>query len=150
MTSSIQNEIAQMQSFTAQIQSQQEKKTGTYELGQDVFLQLMLEQLKYQDPLEPQGNTEFLSQQAQLTQLTELQKLNKTLSTSNEVQQASSLIDKEVTIEDPDDEKKTIRGVVTGASFTGGEATIIINGKEYPLSSLQSIHGSEVKVDNPS
>lgn len=35
--------------------------------GKDVFLQLLIAQMKHQDPLEPMKNEEFLSQMAQLT-----------------------------------------------------------------------------------
>ena len=135
MTTSINQQLVSMQNQTTQMEAQQEKKTGSeQELDQDMFLKLMLEQLKYQDPLEPTGNTEFLQQQATFTQVSELQKLNSAISNTNQIMQSSMLIGKQVTIEDPSNSSKTISGIVNSASFAGTEATIEINGTYYPTS----------------
>ena len=73
MSSSIINEITNMQNWTSQQEALKAKTEGTSnELDQDMFLKLMLEQLKYQDPLNPMSNQDFLAQQAQFTQLEQL------------------------------------------------------------------------------
>ncbi len=41
-----------------------EKKTGSA-LDKDDFLMLLVTQMKYQDPLEPESNTEYVAQLAQ-------------------------------------------------------------------------------------
>ena len=43
-----------------------ERKVGS-ELGKEEFLQLLVTQMKYQDPLEPTDNTEYVSQLAQFS-----------------------------------------------------------------------------------
>ena len=52
---------------------QQEKKTakpfGSDDLGKDQFLQLLVTSLRYQDPLDPSSNEEFISQMAQFSAL---------------------------------------------------------------------------------
>lgn len=45
-------------------------------LGKDAFLQLMITQLQYQDPLEPMDNQESIAQMAQFSALEQMQNLN--------------------------------------------------------------------------
>ena len=45
-------------------------------LGKDAFLQLLVTQMKYQDPLNPSTDTEYIAQLATFSQLEELQNLN--------------------------------------------------------------------------
>ena len=47
----------------------------TESLGQDVFLNLLVTQLKHQDPLEPMEGTEFVTQLAQFSELDEMRNL---------------------------------------------------------------------------
>lgn len=155
MSSSIQNQITNMQSYTNMMKAAETAANGaSSELDQDAFLLLMMEQLKYQDPLEPVGNTEFLAQQAAFTQVSELQKLNDALNTSSQVTQACTLMGKNVTLLNPDDTSQTIEGEVTAVTFTGGAAQIVVNGKEYPLglvmgiSETSSTTGSDESTNN--
>ena len=60
-----------------QLKSQDGGK-GTSELGRNEFMELMLAQLKNQNPLEPQDNGEFISQLAQFSSLEEMQNLSGT------------------------------------------------------------------------
>ncbi len=146
MSTNIQDQVNNMQSWTNMMKGDQLKKNGaSQEMGQDAFLMLMMEQLKYQDPLKPVGNTEFLSQQAQFTQVSELQKLNSSLNTNNQVVQACTLIGKNVQLLNPEDTTKTIEGKVESVTFTGGAAQIVVNGKEYPLGLVMGIADQPIK-----
>lgn len=44
----------------------------TNEMGQDVFLKLLITQLKHQDPLEPMEGTQFVTQLAQFSELEQM------------------------------------------------------------------------------
>ena len=70
-------------------------------IDQEDFLQVLLAQLNYQDPLEPVDNSEFISQFAQLTTLTQTQSSNDKLDsllTIQSVNQAVQLIGKTVEV----------------------------------------------------
>lgn len=56
--------------------------TGTNELGKDAFLQLLVTQLRYQDPLSPMENEAFLAQLAQFSSLEQMQEMNANLEDS--------------------------------------------------------------------
>jgi len=94
-------------------------KTKT--LGQSDFLNLLVAQLKYQDPLNPSDPTEFTSQLAQYSQLEQLFNLNDSMTSLATAQSNSerlsslSLIGQEVVIE--------------GADFTLGEKEVQIGYK---------------------
>jgi len=74
------------------------------ELGKDAFLNLLIAQLKNQDPLAPQGNAEFIAQLAQFSQVEGLQKLDERLASlllqqqSAQALQAASLVGKQVVL----------------------------------------------------
>ena len=53
----------------------QEQTANKNELGKNEFMELMIAQLKNQNPLEPQNNGEFISQLAQFSSLEEIQSL---------------------------------------------------------------------------
>ena len=148
MSSSIQSQVTQMQSNTNIMKGQELKKTGaSQELGQDAFLMLMMEQLKYQDPLSPVGNTEFLAQQAAFTQVSELQQLNDAVNSSSQVTQACTLMGEHVTLTDPNDSKKTISGEVTAVTFSNNAAQLVIGDKEYPLNLLIGVESKQTQTE---
>jgi flagellar basal-body rod modification protein FlgD len=76
--------------------------TKSDDLDKQAFLELLTTQLKYQDPLNPMENTEFVAQLAQFSSLEQLWNVNSTLQTNSQLTQAmhnsmiSSLIGKEI------------------------------------------------------
>ena len=124
-------------------------------LDTDAFLKLMVTQLQYQDPLDPQDNSEYVAELAQFSALeqmtnvsegiTNVTKLVGNLDTSVLVGQLSSMIGQDlqwtVTTSETDDEgnvqkaSTTVEGKVTGVSISDGEPTVIANanGKTYQV-----------------
>lgn len=124
-------------------------------LGKDAFLQLLVTQMKYQDPLDPQDNGEYLAQLAQFSALEQMtnvaeglgdvSKLVSNIDTSVLVGQLSNMIGKDVqwikesTSTDENGKsvtsKETFEGKVTGVSISDGSPTIIAEsgGKTYQV-----------------
>lgn len=97
-----------------------EKKSSSSSLDKEAFLQLLVAQMKYQDPLEPTSNTEYVSQLATFSSLEEMQNMNSTM----EGLQASNLIGKQVIMR--------VAGS-GGVSYQSGTVELVIreNGKTY-------------------
>jgi flagellar basal-body rod modification protein FlgD len=55
-------------------------KTSMKELGKSDFLQLLVTQLKHQDPMNPMDNQEFIAQLATFNSLEQLMSINKAVS----------------------------------------------------------------------
>jgi flagellar basal-body rod modification protein FlgD len=86
--------------------SQDSAKTGSNDqLGQEEFLELMTAQLKFQDPLSPMENGEFLAQMAQFGTVSGINELNNAFSSmsaafqSNQALQASTMVGRSVLVE---------------------------------------------------
>lgn len=101
-----------------------EKKTS----DKDMFMQLMLAQLKNQNPLQPQDGAEFLSQLAQFTQVEGIGKLNTSvqdiasLYRSTQTLQATALVGRNVQV-DGSTGHFDGTGAVTGVIASGQAAT---------------------------
>jgi len=89
----------------AESEFQSQKATGNSTLGKDAFLTLLVAQMKYQDPMNPTSDKEFLAQLAQFTSLEQLTNINtgiEKLTTATNQQQmfsAAGFIGKEVKAE---------------------------------------------------
>ncbi len=105
-------------------------------MDKDAFLQLLVPQMKYQDPMEPTSNTEYISQYAQFS---ELEAMNN-LSSNMDLQRATSLVGKEVIVKSTgaSGESVYVQGKVDFVSQEGSKAVLNINGQEYGIKNLDS------------
>ena len=117
-----------MESYQAS-QTQVNKDNST--LGKDAFLQLLVTQMKYQDPLDPQDNGEYL---AQLAQFSALEQMTNVADGLGDVSKVVSNIDTSVLVgqlSSTDSSGKStttstkVEGTVTGVSISDGSPTII-------------------------
>lgn len=125
--------------------------TSNDTLGKDAFLQLLVTQMQYQDPLDPQDNSEYLSQLAQFSALeqmtnvaeglTEVSELVSNINTSVLVAQLSNMIGQTVTWStDSTDSSGTttttkLSGTVKGVSISDGTPSLQVesNGTIYKV-----------------
>ncbi len=98
------------------------------ELGQNEFLELMLTQLKNQDPFKPMENGEFLGQMAQFSTVSGIEKMQTSLDqlalsySSNQTLQATQLIGQDVLVNDHTvhlDDKSEVSGRFELTSSSG-------------------------------
>ena len=114
-------------------------------MDKDAFLQLLVAQMKYQDPLEPTSNTEYISQYAQFSQVEQMQNMAAT----TELARASSMVGKEVYIKTVDTTGKvrTVTGKVDYVVFENNKAFLAIDEKLYALDKNNPLRFSH---ENPS
>ena len=140
---SVTDQITNAASSTAQYQASQPRATGSAsKLDSQAFMNLLMKQLQYQDPMEPVSNTDFIAQQAQFSQLSTTQDMSSNIASSNSASQAMSLVGKSVTLTDPDNKGKTITGTVEASTINGTKSTIKVNGKDYSMSYLKTVNTS--------
>lgn len=112
------------------------------QLGKDAFLKLLTAQLKYQDPLNPTDNQDFLAQMAQfssLEQITNLAKANTDNLFASQMGQGVQMIDKQVAYQDPKDSTKTITGKCLGVVIQDKTIMLQIGEEMIPLSLVQAV-----------
>ena len=118
-----------------------EKKVGS-NLDKDDFLNLLVAQMKYQDPLEPQSNTEYVSQLATFTQVEATENMAHTA----ESLEAGGLIGKTVIMRPTNSvtgETSDVVGVVDYMMKEGSNIYLAINGSLYNLDDLYTLADSE-------
>lgn len=120
------------------IESTAKETKGTSELGKDAFLQLLVAQMKYQDPLNPTSDTEYIAQLAQFSQLEQMQNLAAT----NENSQMLSMVGKEVcvSLENSDGTLSYKQGIVEGVTLSGGKAYLTVDGSLYDSEHLVEVY----------
>ena len=117
------------------------KRNTNGELGKNDFLNLLVTQLRYQDPLNPTDDKEFIAQMAQFSSLEQMQNMSNTLSNS----QAFSMIGKRVTATISDSstsELKTVVGEVSTVKVSSGKTYVVINGQDIEASKVTQVDES--------
>lgn len=112
-------------------------KTSNNGMDKDAFLQLLVAQMKYQDPLQPTSNTEYIAQYAQFSQVEQLQNM----ASSTDLARASSLVGKEVYIKTTTSsgETKYVQGKVDYVVYENNKAYLSIEESLYSLDDLDTV-----------
>lgn len=117
-------------------QKEKERKTGDG-LGKDSFLNLLTTQLKYQDPLQPTTDKEFIAQMAQFSSLEQMKNLNTTFSMS----QANAMLHNKIkgTAITAAGTAKKVEGVVEAVNMKNGEPYLLVQGVDIALKDVESV-----------
>ena len=112
-------------------------------MDKDAFLQLLVAQMQYQDPLEPTSNTEYISQYAQFSQVEQIQNM----AASTDLARASSLVGEQVYIKTTNSKGSTdyIYGKVDYVVYENGKAYLSIDESLYSLDDLDTVVDKEYK-----
>ena len=122
-----------------QIKAAAEKAGGA--LDKDAFLQLLVAQMKYQDPLQPTSNTEYISQLATFSELEEMQNV----SASMDMSRANALVGQYVFMNVTDSNGKTTypEGQVDYVVYQGGKIYLSVNEQLYNIDDLDTVADPE-------
>ncbi len=114
---------------------------GIKELDKNAFLQLLVTQLRWQDPLNPKDNSDFIAQMAQLSALEQAQNLSAGMEKLLKMQGVFqlSLLGREVVVQEGDGNLQ--RGRVSAVEFNGGAARLVIGGWTYGFEQLVWVEG---------
>lgn len=124
-------------------QSSLSRATGTDNdsMDKDAFLQLLVAQMKYQDPLEPTSNTEYISQYAQFSQVEQMQNM----ANSMDLQRASQLVGETVRVKTTSSSGDTnyIEGKVDYVAYENNKAYLSIEESLYSIDDLDTVVDTE-------
>lgn len=126
-----------VESNSAASLAKEKRKTSNDSLDKDAFLQLLVAQMKYQDPLEPTSNTEYISQFATFSELEQMQNM----SASMDLFRASALVGQTVLLNVRDSQGRLtqVQGPVDFVTYENNKAYLSIRGDLYSMDDLATV-----------
>lgn len=124
------------------------RKDPVKTLDKEAFLQLLVAQLKNQDPSSPQDSSAFVAQMAQFSMLEQLTNLNEEitkLKLSQDMSQASALIGHQVKIiadvtdSSGNTSSNEVSGQVEKVTLTNNTVQVYVNGTAYELDKVTEV-----------
>jgi flagellar basal-body rod modification protein FlgD len=110
-------------------------------LDKDAFLQLLVAQIRYQNPLEPLDGQEYLAQTAQFTMVESIEKLAEAQAESLSFHRATlsaQMLGNTVSGYDAAT-GQPISGTVNGVMFNAGSPQLLVDGQTVDMSSITDI-----------
>jgi len=110
-------------------------------MGKDDFLRLLVAQLKYQDPMKPMEDKDFMGQMAQFSSLEQINNLAQSMEgmrASNQVSQSVALIGHSVTYVDAKTGLEAT-GVVDSVTLAGGTIGVRVGGITIAPEAIQEV-----------
>lgn len=108
------------------------------QMDKDAFLNLLVTQLRNQNPLEPMDNTQFIAQMAQFSALEQAQNTNKTVKTDSAYNLVNKLV-KATYLDKEKNETKEIVGVVSMTRVDGDKIYLKIDDKEVSYDDVKEV-----------
>ncbi len=117
--------------------------TPKKEMDKEVFLALLVAQMRYQDPTSPMNTTDMMAQSTQMASMEQLTAVADTTRESFALQMrvaASAMLGQEVSYTDAD--KKVQTGTVTGVDFSGSVPMVKVGDKDVPLDAISAVRSA--------
>lgn len=134
-----------------------QKATSSDEISSDMFLRLLMEQIRNQDPLEPMNNDDMLAQLAQFSALEQMNNLNDSFGDlqyqmdflNGNIDQlnfisAQGLIGRYV--EGVNADGDSIEGTVESVTLQGSIVVLTVDGETLPMTGVMNIGNSAPEV----
>jgi len=111
------------------------------ELGKDQFLQILVTQLRNQDPMQPMQDKEFIAQMAQFSSLEQMMNMSKEITSLRQsAGMVAGLIGKEISwYEDTEIGVVEHRGTVNSVLWSNGIQYAKVNNSIVPIDEINSI-----------
>ncbi len=104
----------------------------------EMFLELLVAEMQYQDPLEPTDNTEYVKELATFSQVETLNNVQNDVSALT----SQNLVGKYVSLTDPDT-GEVVEGKVDFVNENAGEQYVSVDGAMYKASTVTAVHDSD-------
>lgn len=130
------NSVSNSTSYTTSTSTS--SRSTSSELDKEDFLNLLVTQLKYQDPLNPADSTEYVSQLAQFSVLEQMSNLNARMAVLESIALTGKYATASVT--DSTGTVTSVEGTVDSVSMDDGEASLVIDGTSVELDDLTSVY----------
>lgn len=117
---------------------QQKAKVYNDNLDKDAFLNLLVTQLKNQNPLEPVDNSQFIAQMAQFSSLEQAQNTNKTIKTDSAYNMVGKLV-KATHMDPKTNEASEVVGEVSMVRVDGDKVYLKVNGTEVLYDDVKEV-----------
>mgnify|MGYP001163053036 CR=1 FL=1 len=112
-------------------------------LGKEAFLNLLLTQLRYQNPLEPVKDQDFVAQMAQFSALEQMQNLTRAMEWfiaeerfTNMMAHATSLLGRKVEVSDG---QRAATGTVEAVKVINGVPHVVVGGSEFRVTDVVKV-----------
>lgn len=116
-------------------------------MGKDMFLKLLVAQMKYQDPMAPADGNAFVAQSSQLALVERLEELASSTAkvlAAEQSQAAAGLLHHHVAWTDEEGAEHT--GVVTTIRFSTDGPQLVVGGDTFPLAAVTRVGGASPVV----
>jgi flagellar basal-body rod modification protein FlgD len=122
--------------------------SGNNSMGKDQFLQILITQLKNQDPLSPMQDKDFIAQMAQFSSVEQLTEMNGNLKSmlamlSQSLGSASGIIGKTISWSVPGEGVNDLptvgSGVVEAIAVKNKAQYAVVDGKDIPIDRISRI-----------